>query len=27
VALPNSYWEHLGLQTMTATRQRFITAA
>ena len=27
VALPNSYWEHLGLQTMTATRQRFISAA
>jgi RNA-directed DNA polymerase len=27
VALPNSYWEHLGLQTMTATRQRFIPAA
>jgi hypothetical protein len=27
VALPNSYWEHLGLQTMTATRQRFITTA
>lgn len=25
VALPNSYWEHLGLKTMTATRQRFMT--
>jgi group II intron reverse transcriptase/maturase len=23
VALPNIYWEHLGLKTMTATRQRF----
>jgi RNA-directed DNA polymerase len=23
VALPNTYWEHLGLKTMTATRQRF----
>jgi RNA-directed DNA polymerase len=23
VALPNLYWEHLGLKTMTATRQRF----
>ena len=22
-ALPNTYWEHLGLKTMTATRQRF----
>jgi hypothetical protein len=23
VALPNSYCEHLGLKTLTATRQRF----
>jgi hypothetical protein len=23
VALPNLYWEHLGLKTMTATRQHF----
>ena len=22
VALPNSYWDHLGLKTLTATRQR-----
>jgi RNA-directed DNA polymerase len=27
VALPNSYWEHLGLKTMTAARQRFMPAA
>ena len=23
VALPNTYWDHLGLKTLTATRQRF----
>jgi len=23
VALPKAYWEHLGLKTLTATRQRF----
>ena len=22
VALPNTYWDHLGLKTLTATRQR-----
>ena len=27
VALPNTYWEHLGLKTMTATRQRFSPTA
>jgi Group II intron, maturase-specific domain len=26
VALPNTYWNHLGLETMTATRQRFNSA-
>lgn len=25
VALPSPYWEHLGLKTLSATRQRFIT--
>jgi hypothetical protein len=27
VALPNAYWEHLGLKTLTATRQRFSPTA
>jgi RNA-directed DNA polymerase len=27
VALPNTYWEHLGLKTLTATRQRFTPTA
>ena len=27
VALPNAYWEHLGLKTLTAARQRFSPTA
>ena len=27
VTLPNSYWEHLGLKTLTATRRRFSPTA
>ena len=27
VALPSTYWDHLGLKTLTATRQRFSTTA
>jgi group II intron reverse transcriptase/maturase len=27
VALPNAYWDHLGLKTLTAARQRFMPTA
>jgi hypothetical protein len=27
VALPNTYWDHLGLKTLTATRQRLSPTA
>ena len=27
LALPNTYWEHLGLKTLTATGQRFSPTA
>jgi len=27
VALPNTYWDHLGLKTLTATRQHLSATA
>ena len=27
VSLPNSYWDHLGLKTLSQTRQRFSQTA